>query len=155
MRTHFPKFLVYSIIFVCAILFLVYYNYQKQQTNLRGTRQTQFAIELTKIPDTLKADQPGEFSWRVSAPESFSTVSTGIYWNYESTPSALMKLDSPKAVGYPNYTEDYAAGLFKLPDFFSLNLKFPKAGVVYFRAYAKIDKDYLWTPEKQVSVSAK
>ncbi len=149
------KFLVYSIIFLAAVLFLVYYNYQKQQTNLRQARQTQFSIEFEKFPDTLKVDQPGEFSWRVSAPESFSTISTGIYWNYESSPSALMKLDSPKAVGYPNFTEDYAAGLFKLPDSFNLNLKFPKAGIVYFRAYAQIDNDYLWTPEKQIKVSAK
>lgn len=149
------KLITYSTIFLLAILFLVYYNYQKQQTNLRQARQTQFAIEFERTPDSLKVDQPGEFSWKVSAPESFSTTSTGIYWNYESTPSALMKLDSPKAVGYPNYTEDYAAGLFKLPDSFSLNMKFPKAGIVYLRAYAKIDRDYLWTEERQVKISVK
>lgn len=149
------KIFTYSTIFLIAVLFLVYYNYQKQQTNLRQARQTQFLIEYEKIPDTLRVDQSGEFSWKVVAPESFSTTSTGIYWNYESTPSALMKLDSPKAVGYPNYTEDYAAGLFKLPDSFSLNMKFPKAGTVYFRAYAKIDRDYLWTEERQVKISAK
>lgn len=100
-------------------------------------------------------NQPTNFSWKVDAPESFSTTATGIYWNYESSPSALTKFDSPKAVNYPNFTEDYSTGLFKLPDTFDLNLKFPRAGTVYFRAYALIDKDYLWTEERQITVTPK
>lgn len=149
------KIFVYSAIFLVCVVVLVFYNYQRQQRNLRQTRQTQFTIEFEKIPEGLIINQPKNFSWRVSAPESFSTTSTGIYWNYESSPSALSKFDSPKAVGYPNFTEDYSSGLFKLPDTFDLNLKFPRAGTVYFRAYALIDKDYLWTEEKRIMVSAK
>lgn len=147
------KFITYSLIFVFVVLALTYYNYQKQQTNLRGAKQTQFSIEFGQIPDSLTANQYGSFSWRVSAPESFSTRSTGIYWNYESSPSALTKFDSPLAAGYHNFTEDYASGLFKLPDTFDLNMRFPKAGIVYLRAYALIDNDYLWTQEKQIVVN--
>lgn len=149
------KIFVYSVIFLVCVVVLVFYNYQRQQRNLRQTRQTQFAIAFGKIPESLIVNEPANFSWQVSAPESFSTTSTGIYWNYESSPSALSKFDSPKAVGYPNFTEDYSAGLFKLPDTFDLNLKFPRAGIVYFRAYALIDKDYLWTEEKRIMVSVK
>ncbi len=146
------KFSLYSSIFLLCLITLVYYNYQKQQSNLRQARQTQFSIEFEKVPEKVVPNQPVNFSWKVSAPESFSTTATGIYWNYESTPSALTKFDSPKAVSYPNFTEDYASGLFKLPDTFDLNLKFPHSGIVYFRAYALIDKDYLWTQERQIVV---
>lgn len=149
------KIFVYSAIFLVCVVALVFYNYQKQQKNLREGRQTQFLINFEKVPATMIVNQPANFSWQVSAPESFSTVSTGIYWNYESSPSALSKFDSPKAVGYPNFTEDYSSGLFKLPDRFDLNLKFPRAGTVYFRAYALIDKDYLWTEERQIMVTFK
>lgn len=149
------KIFVYSTIFLVCVVVLVFYNYQRQQKNLREDRQTQFLIDFDKVPTTMIVNQPANFSWQVIAPESFSTTSTGIYWNYESSPSALTKLDSPKAVGYQNFTEDYAAGLFKLPDFFDLNLKFPRVGTVYFRAYAKIDSDYLWTEEKQIIISPK
>ncbi len=146
------KLLLYSGLFLVVLVSLVYYNYQKQQNNLRQARQTQFSIEFEKLPDSMSANQPAKFSWKVNAPESFNTTSTGIYWSYESSPSALTKFDSPKAVGYPNFTEDYVSGLFKLPDSFDLNLKLPRAGVVYVRAYALIDKDHLWTQEKQIMI---
>ncbi len=149
------KILVYSVVFFVCLTGLVYYNYQRQQGSLRQARPTQFSIELEKIPETMTINQPANFSWKVTAPESFSTTTTGIYWNYESSPSALTKFDSPKAVGYQNFTEDYSSGLFKLPDTFDLNLKFPRAGTVYFRAYAKIDNDYLWTEEKRILVIPK
>lgn len=146
------KGFLYITAFLVSLIILVYYNYQKQQSNLRQTRQTRFSIEFEKIPDVMGINQPAEFSWKVDAPEAFSTTSTGVYWNYESTPSALTKFDSPKAVRYQNFTEDYSSGLFKLPDTFDLNLKFPRAGTVYLRAYALIDEDHLWTQERQIMV---
>lgn len=149
------KIFVYSVVLLIGVIGLVYYNYQRQQRNLSQARQTQFVIAFGKTPPAMIVNEPVNFSWQVSAPESFSTTSTGIYWNYESSPSALTKFDSPKAVGYQNFTEDYSAGLFKLPDTFDLNLKFPRTGTVYFRAYAKIDSDYLWTEEKQILISPK
>lgn len=149
------KIFVYSVILLVCVTSLIFYNYQKQQKNLRGGGQTQFLIRFEKVPDTMTMNQSANFSWEVTAPNSFSTTSTGIYWNYESSPSALTKFDSPKAVGYPHFTEDYSAGLFKLPDVFDLNLKFPRTGTVYLRAYALIDKDYLWTEEKRIMVTGK
>lgn len=146
------KLISYSIIFFLGVVLLVLYNYQKQQKNLSEARQTEFSIELLTVPDTMMAEVPGNYSWKVTAPNSFSTTATGIYWNYESSPSALTKYDSPKAVAYPNFSEDYSSGLFKLPETFDLNLKFPRAGVVYFRAYALIDHDHLWTDERQITV---
>jgi|CXWL01.1.fsa_nt_gi hypothetical protein len=146
------KLVTFTVTFFLLLLVLIFYNYQKAQTNLRQTRQTRFSIEFLDAPGELTANQPGVFAWKVDAPNSYSAKSTGIYWNYESSPSALTKIDSPQAVMYPNYTEDFASGLFQLPDTFDLNLKFPKAGTVYIRAYALVDRDYLWTEERSLTV---
>lgn len=146
------RLIAYSIIGFLFLLVLIYYNYSLTQKRLREARQTQFSIALTDFPTEAGAGQPNRFVWRVDAPESFSTVKTGIYWSYDSSPSALMKGDSPEAVNYANFTFDYATGWFQLPDTFDLDLAFNQKGVVYFRAYAKIDNDHLWTEEKQVRI---
>ncbi len=135
-----------------ALIFLVYYNYALAQRRLLGARQTQFSIELINPQIEVNAGDPSRFVWKISAPESFSAASTGIYYSYDSTPSALMKDDSPVAVNYANFTFDYATGEFRLPDTFDLNLTFDKKGIVYFRAYAKVDRDHLWTSEHQLIV---
>ena len=135
------------------LLVLIYYNYTLAQKRLREARQTQFSIDLTEFPTEANAGQPNHFVWRVTAPESFSAAKTGIYYSYDSTPSALMKGDSPEAVNYANFTFDYASGLFQLPDTFDLNLSFNQKGVVYFRAYGEIDHDHLWTEEKQLKIN--
>ncbi|MFZ2202034.1 MAG: hypothetical protein WAV56_01415 [Microgenomates group bacterium] len=143
----------YSIIGFVFLLVLIYYNYHLAQKRLREARQTQFSIELTAFPTETSTGQPNRFVWRVTAPESFSAIKTGIYWSYDSSPSALFKGDSPEAVNYANFTFDYATGLFQLPDTFDLDQSFNQRGVVYFRAYAQIDKDHLWTEEKQSKIN--
>ena len=122
----------YSIIGFLFLLVLIYYNYSLAQKRLREARETQFSIELTEFPTEANAGQPTRFAWRVAAPESFSTVKTGIYWSYDSSPSALFKGDSPEAVNYANFTFDYAGGLFQLPEIFDLDQSFDQKGVVYF-----------------------
>ena len=134
-------------------LVLIYYNYTGAQKRLREARETQFSIDLTEFPTETSAGQSNHFAWRVDAPESFSAVKTGIYYSYDSTPSALFKGDSPEAVNYANFTFDYTSGLFQLPDIFDLDLSFNQKGVVYFRAYALVDRDHLWTGEKQLKIN--
>ena len=135
------------------LLVLIYYNYHFAQKRLREARQTQFSIELTEFPTETSAGQPNHFVWRVDAPESFSAAKTGIYWSYDSSPSGLFKGDSPEAVNYANFSFDYASGLFQLPDTFDLDLSFNQLGVVYFRSYAQVDHDHLWTEEKQLRIN--
>lgn len=146
------RFITYSIIGLLFLLVLVYYNYHVAQKRLREARQTRFSIDLTDFPIETSIGQSNRFVWRVDAPESFSAAKTGIYYSYDSSPSALLKGDSPEAVGYANFTFDYATGVFQLPDTFDLDLSFNQEGVVYFRAYAQIDKDHLWTEEKQLEI---
>ena len=134
-------------------LVLIYYNYTSAQKRLREARQTQFSIDLIDFPTEVGAGLSNRFAWRIDAPESFSAAKTGIYYSYDSTPSALMKGDSPEAVNYANFTFDYAAGLFRLPDTFDLDLSFNQKGVVYLRAYALVDRDHLWTEEKQLKIN--
>lgn len=147
------KLATYLFISLTLLLVLIFYNYRQAQIRLRETRQTQFSIELTKFPEELIVGEKTNFAWLVTAPESFSAVKTGIYWSYDSSPSALIKGDSPEAVNYANFTFDYATGSFQLPDTFDLDLSFNQRGVVYFRAYAQIDHDHLWTEEKQLKIN--
>lgn len=143
---------LYSTVAATVFVGLVFYNYRQAQIRLKETRETKFEINFVNIPITASVKTPANFKWLVDAPDNFITTTTTIYWGYDSSPSALTKLDSPKAVGYPNKTEDYIEGKFKLPDEFDLSLSFPKAGIVYFRAYAQVANDHLWTEEKSLIV---
>jgi len=142
----------YLLLGLSVLLLLIFYNYSQAQTRLRQASQTQFNIELTEFPAEISIGESKRFALKVTAPRSFSTTQTGIYYSYDSTPSALMKGDSPAAAGYQSFTPDYFAGSFRLPDTFDLNLSFDRRGTVYFRAYAKIDQDHLWTEEKRIVV---
>ncbi len=146
------KIILYFSVAALVFLGLVFYNYRQAQTRLKETRETIFTISMVNAPTEALVKIPANFKWLIDAPENFVTTSTSIYWSYDSTPSALTKLDSPKAVGYPNKGQDYIEGKFKLPDEFDLNISFPKAGTVYFRAYALIGNDHLWTEEKSLMV---
>lgn len=143
---------IWILSFSALLLVLIYYNYTVVQKTVGEQRETQLIIELVEAPSTLEARQRGRFVWKVDAPESFSTRKTGIYWSYDSTPSGLMKSDPPEVVNYSNFTEDYASGLFRLPDVFDLDIAFERKAIVYFRAYAKIDENHLWTKEGQVEI---
>lgn len=139
-------------IFTAMIITLAFYNYRLAQKRLAEARPTQFSIELIDVLSGAQTDIPIKFTWRVSAPESFLTGPTGIYYGYDSTPSAATKLDSPKAVAYPNFTPDYATGTFKLPDIFDVNLAFNRPGKVFFRAYALVGGDHVWSEERSLLV---
>lgn len=142
----------YLLLGLSVLLLLIFYNYNEAQVRLRQARQTQFSIELVEFPLEALVGESRHFVWKVEAPRSFSTTQTGIFYSYDSSPSALLKGDSPSAVHYLSFTPDYSTGLFRLPDTFDLDLTFDRRGAVYFRAYAKIDQDHLWTEEKKIVV---
>lgn len=143
-------------ILILITFFSIFYNTAKLQKTLKNNRQTTFDISLVNPPEKTKAETKQLFSWKVDAPNNFSTNITTLYWSYDSSPSALTKFDSPQAVGYPNYAYDYFNGPYiHLPDIFDVLIKFPKNGTVYYRAYAKIGEDHLWTPEYQLEVVEK
>lgn len=146
------KTLIYLLFAFVFFVSLVLYNYRQAQTRLKETRETKFTISMVNAPKEASVKIPANFKWLIDAPDNFVTTTTTLYWSYDSTPSALTKLDSPKAVGYSNKTQDYLEGRFKLPDEFDLNVSFPKTGTVYFRAYALIGNDHLWTEEKSLMV---
>lgn len=131
---------------------LVFYNYFVAQKKLREVKPAALGISLLSYPNILKAGQTGTFIWNVDATSDQSTPQTAIYWGYIASPSALTFADSPDAVGYPNRENDYWQGTFKLPETFDVNIHFDKPGIVYFRAYAKVGKDYLWTEENFVDI---
>lgn len=130
----------------------VYFNYSVAQQAILDTRPSPLSIELVSFPDQIKVGSRGTFIWHIDGSSDLSTTFTTIYWGYQSTPSALTKLDSPAAVAYPNSQTDYATGSFRLPETFDVNIFFSRPGLVWFRAYANIRGEHLWSVEKQITV---
>lgn len=138
---------------VIAFIGLVGYNYFVAQRNIQNTQASPLSVSLASYPDSVSVGHNSTFIWDVDAPPDLSTPHTAIFWGYTASPSALTKLDSPEAVGYPFRQDDYWQGSFKLPDTFTVSIKFEKPGVVYFRAYAKVGNEHLWSEEKSLVVN--
>ncbi len=102
-------------------------------------------ITITNPPPDSSSLTP-QISWRVSAP-STNLLSTAIYYDYLSTPSALLTSDSPQAVGYQFHTSDYSLGSFPAPATFIATLPLPHSGTIYYRAHANLNGLNLWSPE--------
>lgn len=145
------KTLFYASAIFLLFLSLIFFNYRQAQIRLKDTRPSLLSISLLNPPRQAPVNIPVNVAWHVQAPPSFYATTT-IYWGYDSSPSALTKLDSPQAVAYPNSAPDYASGRFPLPGNFDLNLTFPKPGTVYLRAFAQVGNNYLWTPEQSLII---
>lgn len=146
------KNLLYLITGFAIFLILVYFNYTRAQEAIKQTRPSLLSVDLVTFPETVKAGNLGTFVWEINASPDLSTRFTNIYWGYISTPSALLKTDSPQAVGYLYSQPDYGSGSFSLPGSFDLRIPFAQPGRVYFRAYAKVGDNHLWTEEKSLVV---
>jgi hypothetical protein len=131
---------------------LVGYNYLVAQKRIRETKPSPLGITLETYPQTVVSGQTGAFVWDINSSPDLSTPRTTIYWGYIASPSALTQKDSPEAVAFQYHQDDYYTGLFKLPDTFDLNIKFAQVGKVYFRAYAKVGDNHLWTDEKTIDI---
>lgn len=147
-----PKTLLYIIVGIAIFIALIIFNYSRTQKNLSQTNPSPFSLELISYPEKIKSGGTGTFVWNVDVSPDLSTSFTTIYWGYESSPSALMVKDSPDAVRYQYSQIDYATGAFRLPDTFDVNVKFDKPGRVWFRGYAKVNNNHLWSEEKFLDV---
>lgn len=146
-----PLTKLFAVAIVISILASIFQIIEAQK-KLRQERQSILSIDFIRRPESAMANQAENFLYHVEAPPSFTTLSTTIYYSYDSTPSALTKFDSPDAVRYANHTNDYFVGPFKLPENFESNIKFSNPGTIYFRAYAKVGNDHLWTDEQNLTV---
>lgn len=141
------------LIFVAIFLGLIFYNYSVAQNKLKSTKPTAFSLNILSPLSTIKSGTPTSFVWSVDAPNSYSTNLTTIYYGNTSSPSALTKLSSPEAVGYPHKTTDYLTGKFYLPNTFRTNITFTKPERVWYRGYAKVGDDHLWSEEKYIDIT--
>ena len=147
-----PKLFFYAVIIIAVFFLLVYYNYLKAQTALKETRPSPLSVELVSYPESLTVGGRGSFFWHVQSSPDLSTSFSTIYWGIESSPSALTKMDSPQAVGYPHFQPDYTGGRYRLPNDFDLKIKFDDPGRIFFRAYSKVGNDHLWSEERSFAV---
>jgi hypothetical protein len=146
------KTIIITAIGILIFVGLVFYNYLVAQRRIRETRPSPLEITLESYPETVISGKNGAFIWNIDSSPDLSTNKTTIYWGYNASPSALTQNDSPEAVGYSYHQDDYFNGIFKLPDTFDLNIKFTEPGKIYFRAYAKVGDNHLWTEEKAINI---
>jgi hypothetical protein len=139
-------------LFLLVFSTLVFYNYQVAQKKLKNVKDTVFSINIINPATSAKVNEPVSFSWSVDAPRNFQTKYTTIYYGNVSTPSALVKTSSPDSVKYKFRSGDYVGDNFYLPNTFSSNLTFSKAERIWYRGYAKIGDDHLWTEEKYLDI---
>jgi len=143
----------YLFLAIVVFLCLIFYNYQSAQKSLKDTGQSPLEITLKSYPEEVKLGNSGSFTWKINTSPDQIATDTTIFWGPISSPSGLLVTDSPDAVGYPNRLNDYYSGTFKLPDTFDLSIKFPDPGNIYFRAYAKVGDNHLWSEEKIIKVT--
>ena len=137
-----------SIVFIGSVL----YNLSIAQSRLKESRPAGLSIQNVVVPSTVKVGEAANFSWKIDATSDQTTNFTTIYWGYVSSPSSLLQTFSPGKSVYPFHLPDYTAGTFHLPDVFDLNISFGQSGKVYFRSYAKVGNNNLWSPEQVVSI---
>lgn len=144
--------LKYLLISLVVFVGLVLYNQNQAQKALTETQEAPLGIELFSYPETTKAGNRNTFIWRVNATNDLSTGFTTLYWSANSSPSALTKLDSPSIVGYERFVPDFTSGTFFLPYAFESTIVFDQPQTVYFRAYAKVRDNHLWSEEKKITI---
>lgn len=93
-----------------------------------------------------------DVTWVIDSSLRTNTQTTSIYYDYESTPSAVTVNDSPESLSYQYHTNDYIQGSFPIPQTFFSRINLPKKDKVYFRGYTYLNGQHLWTPEYQFEV---
>jgi len=143
--------LILSFGLLLVFLLLILFNQKKAQKEISLSKKPQYKITLINPPKKAVPGEPIEFVWDIEAPNTATTSLTTIYYGPLSSPSALTTKDSPQAVGYPNKLTDYLNGHFSLPDTFSASTSFLK-GSIFYRAYAKVGNQHLWSKEIKLTV---
>lgn len=145
------KVLLIVSILIFSFLFLVLVNTYKNKNSLTGP-QSSLSISIIDPPTETSINNPTKISWLIDTNASFKAKSITLFYSQQSSPSALLKTDSPEAAGYTNFTTGYLKDEFFLPYTFTTTLNFDTPQTIYYRAYAKVNGENLWTPEHQILV---
>jgi hypothetical protein len=143
--------LVLGIILPLIFLSLILFNQKKAQKAILSSQTPLYNTSFLNSPSNAQANESVEFIWDVEAPDTAMTTMTTIYYGFTSSPSALTNQNSPQAVGYPYKLSDYSIGTFSLPDTFSASTSF-LSGTVFYRSYAKVGNQHLWSEEVKLSI---
>lgn len=131
----------YLLIGLLVFLGLIFYNQNLAKESLLATKEAPLSIELVSYPETTRVGNHSTIIWRVNATNDLSTDFSTLYWS-----------NSPSPKSYERHVSDYTSGRFSLPYNFESSLSFDQPQTVYFRAYAKVRDQDLWSEEKQFIV---
>lgn len=146
--TKIKKALILALILVGFFLLSFFEFKLSREDLLTQINQPSASISISSFPSDNTSTPT--FTWRIDGPPS-TTNTTSIYYDYQSTPSAVTKADSPQALGYHYHTPDYFQGSFSIPQTFEASIT-PRTGPLFFRAYTYTNGEHLWTPEYKVIV---
>ncbi len=139
-------------LFLISVFALVLINQYRFQKNLRSETNSIISADIISYPETSMAGGRASIIWHIAAPSDRQASYTTIFYDSISTPSALTIKDSPSAVGYRFRSSDYSRGQFILPADFTSTISLSKSGTIYFRAYAQIRGEHIWSEEKSFKV---
>lgn len=134
---------------ITAALFLLFLSIAEFRQSSPPTTPT--SINMVSFPQEAFVKTPLNLSWELDSMPS-KALSTAIYYDYQSTPSAVTIQDDPKALGYRFHTQDYAAGHFPVPGVYDVNIIPTSTGMLFFRAYALLNGEHLWTKEYSIKI---
>ncbi len=145
-----PTFLIISIV-IFSLLSL--YDFYVARITLSQTRPSATPTISFLPPSSAKAGNAVELTWHIDTPTPRQINQTTIYFDSESSPSALTAQDSPQAVNYFNSLPDYQIGDFSSPGTFSAVLSIPlNLPQIFVRAYARIDEGHYWSEEFKIEI---
>lgn len=148
------SFSIAVLTFLILVVTLSLYDYfSLRNTQLSAGPTLPPSLVVADAPKQSSVDNPITFNWRIDSATPRVTDLTTVFWSEESSPSALTVKDSPASVGYPNHLRDYSEGVFNLPSDFLGSITLTKPQTIYYRFYAHVDGQNLWSEEYVLEIN--
>jgi hypothetical protein len=120
---------------------------------IRQNKENKFVIDVVSAPASGIVDSSLTINWQVVG-EQKTISQTAVYYDYVSHTGNFGQNVSPLLSGYLKFTDADNQGEIKVPGSFSAKVLPSQPGILYYRAMAKIDDKYYWTPEYTIAISA-
>jgi hypothetical protein len=148
------KWLVTMVVTIVSLLVLGYVEFGQQRDFLASNREGGFAIEIVSLEDNVDTrEEWHEVDLLISGNREVWAKNLGVYYDFESSPSAVTTSDSPAAVGYQFFSDEYVNGEYRVPGDYQVPVRVPNSDEsLYLRGFAEIEGIYYWTDEYEIRV---
>ncbi len=119
----------------------------------KAGEQSKYTIEVISAPAAAVVNAPQMIKWQVKG-DPKNAEQTAIYYDNVAHAGNFGSSVSPLLGGYPKFSIQESQGEIKMPGTFSAVITSDQSGILYYRAMAKIEEQYYWTPEYTIAISA-